>query len=168
MKDTDLIAELRHMKINTKSMACVGCRNDDGCSVHGCNLIGTAADRLAAYEQAVETIKAKHTVASGVGKSFLRDVLSLFDPAYGQPPILPHNIISEPIDKHRNDAVDLIDYAWRVSHPKKRVTDFKLCADAEELETTLRRIDDNGYYLSGVTQDGSGVYTVFFRRPASE
>lgn len=168
MKDTDLIAELRHLKINTKSMACLGCGHENGCNVHGCRLIGLAADRLAAYEQAIETIKAMHTAASGVGKSLLRDVLSLFDPAYENPPCLPHNIMSEPIDKHRCDPVDAILYSWRAVNPQKRITDFEPCADTEELATTLQCIDDNGYTLMSVTQDASGVYTVFFRRPARE
>lgn len=168
MKDTDLIAELRHLKINTNSIACLGCGYENGCSAHGCHLIGLAADRLAAYEQAIETIKAKHTVAGGVGKSLLRDVLDLFDPAHGNTPCMPHNIVSEPIEKHRNDLADEVAYAFRVSRTKKRITDFELCADTDELAKTLRCIDEMRYTPLGVTQDAAGVYTVFFRRPASE
>lgn len=48
------------------------------------------------------------------------------------------------------------------------ITDFERCADAEELAMTLRYMNENGYILVTVTQDASGVYTVFFRRPARE
>lgn len=168
MKDKDLIAELGHLKINTKSMACLGCGYENGCSAHGCYLIGLAADRLAAYEQAVENIKALHKEAIGAGKSMLRNVLSLFDPEYGAPPYIPINIVREPKRNPRNDMLDALAYAFRVSTPQKRITDFELCADTAELAKALRSIDDNGYYLSVVTQDASGVYTVFFRRPVSE
>lgn len=46
--------------------------------------------------------------------------------------------------------------------------DFELCADTGELKQTLRCIDDNGYTMVTVTQDGAGTYTVFFCRPARE
>lgn len=49
--------------------------------------------------------------------------------------------------------------------PFKYVNDFDLCADTDELKQTLRCIDDNGYTMVSVTQDASGTYTVFFRRP---
>ena len=78
MKDTDLIAGLRHLKINTKSMACLGCGHEDGCSVHGCRLIGIAADTIATYDSAIESIEKMYSAANGVGKSYLRDVLNLF------------------------------------------------------------------------------------------
>lgn len=168
MKDTDLIAALRQMKVNTKSLACLGCGYEDRCSTKGCRLLGLAADHLAAYGQAVETIKAMHTAASGDGKSLLRDVISLFDPAYGNPTYSQNYIVRECSRNIRSDPFDAIMYAAKAFPMRKHVTDFERCADTAELADTLRCIDDNGYYMSGVTQDGSGVYTVFFRRPASE
>lgn len=138
MKDTDLIAALRQMKVNTKSLACLGCGYEDRCSTKGCRLIGLAADRLAAYAQAVETIQAMHTAASGVGKSLLRDVLSLFDGGDCQTP-----------------------------EPPRMVCDFDIARNTQELITSIRRINDAGYDVFAVTY-GDFKYTVFFHRPAKE
>lgn len=92
MKDTDLIAALRRMKINTNSFACLGCKYFNNCGTKGCRLIASAADRLEKYAAAIETIKAMHTAASGVGKTLLRDVLALFDNWYGQTPEPSHMV----------------------------------------------------------------------------
>lgn len=45
------------------------------------------------------------------------------------------------------------------------VYDFDLCADVGELRRMIHHINCQGYILVGVTQDLSGMYTVFFRRP---
>lgn len=47
MYDSELIFALRQLKVNTKSLACLGCRYGHDCGVHGCHLIGMAADRIA-------------------------------------------------------------------------------------------------------------------------
>lgn len=44
--------------------------------------------------------------------------------------------------------------------------DFELCADLQELKQTLNDINRLAYELISVTQDGGGVYTVFFKRRA--
>ena len=124
MTDKQLSEQLRKLKINTKSIACLGCGHENSCSVHGCNLIGMAADRLAAYEQAIETIKVMHTAASGVGKSLLRDVLSLFDSWYGQAP-----------------------------EPPRIVCNFARCTE-RDLSATILEINDCGYNVFAVTQNG--------------
>lgn len=41
--------------------------------------------------------------------------------------------------------------------------DFELCVGFRELKETVRQINENGYALVAVTQNGEG-YTVFFRR----
>lgn len=46
------------------------------------------------------------------------------------------------------------------------VYDFQLCADVKELTETLKYINHHGYDLTAVTQDATGVYTVFFKRRA--
>lgn len=46
------------------------------------------------------------------------------------------------------------------------VYDFQLCADVKELTKTLKYINHHGYDLISVTQDATGVYTVFFKRRA--
>ena len=58
--------------------------------------------------------------------------------------------------------------AFRESGSKlKRIYDFELCAEYEELESSLHSINHLGYDLIGATQDDRGVYTLFFRRPGS-
>lgn len=46
------------------------------------------------------------------------------------------------------------------------VYDFEICADVEELKKTMDYINRHGYDLISVCQDGTGVYTVFFKRRA--
>lgn len=104
MNDSELIAALRQLKVNTKSLACLGCRYEHDCGVHGCHLISHAADRM------IELSSRKGVLAH----------------------------------------------------------DFELCADTAELAWTLKYIDDHGYTMVSATQDASGVYTVFFRRPVLE
>lgn len=48
---------------------------------------------------------------------------------------------------------------------RKVIYNFELCADYEELKATLHAINHLGFDLISVTQDGRGVYTLFFRRP---
>lgn len=168
MKDTELVATLRKLKVFMKSIICLDCVDGKGCDINGCRLIGLAADNLEKYDSALENIKAVYNVASGSEKSLLQDVIALFDPAYGNPSNLRNHIAPKPKQNPRNDALDAIRYAWTYTHPQRRITDFEQCADTAELATTLRCIDDNSYSIISVTQDGSGVYTVFFRRPVSE
>ena len=131
MKDKQLSDQLRKLRIDTKSIACLGCGHENNCSVHGCNLIGMAADRLAAYEQAIETIKVMRTAASGVGKSLLRDVLSLFDSWYGDAP-----------------------------EPPRIVCNFARCTE-RDLSVTILEINDCGYNVFAVTQSGSDFTVFF-------
>ena len=138
MTDKQLSERLRELKINTESIACLGCGHENSCSVHGCNLIGMAADRLATYEQAIETIKAMRTAASGVCKSLLRDVLSLFDSWYGQDP-----------------------------EPPRMVYDFELCSTKASMIRCLNCINNNQWELISATAGPMGC-TIFFRRPANE
>ena len=168
MTDKQLVAQLRKLKVNTKSLACLGCGYEHDCGIHGCHLIGMAADTIAKHDAALETIKAKHTAASGVGKSLLRYVLSILDPAYGVPPEIHHNVVHAQQNNCRPDVVDAIQYALESIHTIAYVHDFELCDNGSELIRTMRYIDDHGYTMVSATQDASGVYTVFFRRPAQD
>ena len=44
----DLVAMLRHVSVETGSLACLGCGHEHNCGTHGCALIRAAADRLEA------------------------------------------------------------------------------------------------------------------------
>lgn len=46
------------------------------------------------------------------------------------------------------------------------VYDFQICENLEELKKTVDYINRHGYDLISATQDGAGVYTVFFKRRA--
>ena len=46
------------------------------------------------------------------------------------------------------------------------VYDFEFCAGEDELRRLIHHINFSGYILISVTQDLSGIYTVFFRRLA--
>lgn len=37
-----VIKELRRLKVETGSLACIGCECEDGCSINGCAIIGDA------------------------------------------------------------------------------------------------------------------------------
>ena len=46
MTDQELIASLRRLKVETGSIACLGCGYEHNCSVHGCRIMRAAAERL--------------------------------------------------------------------------------------------------------------------------
>lgn len=168
MKDTELVAALRQLKVNTKSLACLGCGYKYDCGIHGCHLIGMAADRLNEVGIILSIIRGMHAEAKGAEKSLLGTVLSLFDRYYGLTHVGSRNTVPGPKSNPRPDIVDPIMYACAVTPPRKWFTDFELCADTKELAQTLQFIDKHGYTMVSATQDASGVYTVFFRRPAND
>lgn len=47
ISDQELITALGHMAPETGSLHCLGCGYERGCSIHGCAVLRTAADRLA-------------------------------------------------------------------------------------------------------------------------
>ena len=46
MSDRVLIAVLRQLKVETGSLACLGCGHEYNCGVHGCAIVREAAERL--------------------------------------------------------------------------------------------------------------------------
>ena len=44
MRDKDLLAALRKLKIQTNSFACLGCGHEHNCGVHGCAVIREALE----------------------------------------------------------------------------------------------------------------------------
>lgn len=52
MKDSELITALRRLKVETGSIACLGCGHEHSCGIHGCAVMRAAADRLEALTQA--------------------------------------------------------------------------------------------------------------------
>lgn len=46
MKDNELISALKQLKVETGSLACLGCGHADNCSIHGCAILRAAVDRI--------------------------------------------------------------------------------------------------------------------------
>lgn len=46
MTINELIQSLQRLKVETESIACVGCGHEHNCGIHGCAIIREAADRL--------------------------------------------------------------------------------------------------------------------------
>ncbi len=49
---TELITALEHLKVETGSLACLGCGHEHNCSTHGCAIIQEAAEQLARLQKA--------------------------------------------------------------------------------------------------------------------
>ena len=50
MKTSDLIKALNRLKVQTGSIACIGCGYEHNCGTQGCRLIREAVDRLCGME----------------------------------------------------------------------------------------------------------------------
>ena len=46
MKDKDLVNAIRRLKVETRSLACIGCGHGHNCGVSGCAIMREAADRI--------------------------------------------------------------------------------------------------------------------------
>ena len=46
MTINELITALRRLKVETGSLACLGCGNEHNCDIHGCAIIREAAEKL--------------------------------------------------------------------------------------------------------------------------
>lgn len=47
MRDQELVNALRRLKVETGSLACLGCGYEHNCGVSGCAIMREAADRIA-------------------------------------------------------------------------------------------------------------------------
>ena len=56
MKTDELIKSLQSLKVQTGSLACLGCGHEHNCGVHGCAIAREAAVRLSLYEHALEQV----------------------------------------------------------------------------------------------------------------
>ena len=53
MTDQELIKALGRIKVETDSLACMGCGHEHNCGIHGCAIMRAAADRLEELSQRV-------------------------------------------------------------------------------------------------------------------
>lgn len=49
-RNENLLQALRRLKVETGSIACMGCGYEHNCGIHGCAIIREATERLDAYE----------------------------------------------------------------------------------------------------------------------
>lgn len=64
MSDRELIAALRRLKVETSSLACLGCGHEHNCGVHGCAIVRAAAERL---EDLTQEAKPRSVMEYGCG-----------------------------------------------------------------------------------------------------
>ena len=67
MRDQELVNALRRLKVETGSLACLGCGHEHNCSVSGCAVMREAADRIAnqsthiaALQQEIEKLRGQN------------------------------------------------------------------------------------------------------------
>ena len=63
MKTDELIEALNRLKVQTGSLACLGCKYEDACGVHGCAIAREAAVRLSLYEHALKQVAKERDAA---------------------------------------------------------------------------------------------------------
>lgn len=64
MTANELIKALRRLKVQTGSLACLGCGHEHNCGIHGCAIIREAAERMGDFntvfnENAVLTLASR-------------------------------------------------------------------------------------------------------------
>lgn len=64
MRDEDLLAALRRLKVETGSLVCLGCGYEHDCGVHGCAIVRAAAERL---EDLTQEVKPRSVMEYGDG-----------------------------------------------------------------------------------------------------
>ena len=67
MRDQELVSAIRRLKVETGSLACMGCGHEHNCGVSGCAVMREAADRIvnqgthiAALQQKIEKLRGQN------------------------------------------------------------------------------------------------------------
>ena len=63
MTDQELIRALNRLKVETGSLACMGCGRENNCSIHGCAIIRVAADRMSSVVEDLERVTRERDAA---------------------------------------------------------------------------------------------------------
>ena len=79
MRDQELVSAIRRLKVETGSLACMGCGHEHNCGVSGCAVMREAADRIA--NQSTHILALQKEIA-GLRKAvrWVHDGLYLCDP----------------------------------------------------------------------------------------
>ena len=57
MRDQELVSAIRRLKVETGSLACMGCGHARNCGVSGCAVMRAAADRIANQNTNIEALQ---------------------------------------------------------------------------------------------------------------
>ncbi|WP_419506009.1 DUF551 domain-containing protein [Dysosmobacter sp.] len=57
MRDQELVNAIRRLKVETGSLACMGCGHEHNCGVSGCAVMRAAADRIANQNTNIEALQ---------------------------------------------------------------------------------------------------------------
>jgi len=67
LRDQELVSAIRRLKVETRSLACIGCGHGHNCGVSGCAIMREAADRIAnqsthiaALQQEIEKLRGQN------------------------------------------------------------------------------------------------------------
>ena len=71
MRDHELINALRRLKVETGSLACLGCEHEHNCGVHGCAIMREAADRIANMDTHILALQKETEKLRGQGHSWM-------------------------------------------------------------------------------------------------
>lgn len=89
MRDQELVNAIRRLKVETGSLACMGCGHEHNCGVSGCAIMREAADRIAnqsthiaALQQEIETLRGQNEQLRGAAALVAKESAELLERNY--------------------------------------------------------------------------------------
>ena len=86
MRDQELVNAIRRLKVETGSLACMGCGHEHNCGVSGCAIMREAADRIAnqsthiaALQQEIETLRGQNEQLRGAAALVAKESAELLE-----------------------------------------------------------------------------------------
>lgn len=76
MRDSELVSAIRRLKVETGSLACMGCGHEHNCGVSGCAAMREAADRIANQSTHIAALQKEIEKLRGQNKQ-LREAAAL-------------------------------------------------------------------------------------------
>ena len=76
MRDSKLVSAIRRLKVETGSLACIGCGHEHNCGVSGCAVMREAADRIANQSTHIAALQKEIEKLRGQNKQ-LREAAAL-------------------------------------------------------------------------------------------
>lgn len=89
MRDQELVSAIRRLKVETGSLACMGCGHEHNCGVSGCAVMREAADRIAnqnthiaALQQEIEKLRGQNEQLRGAAALVAKESAELLERNY--------------------------------------------------------------------------------------